>query len=678
MDLEPKGIKLRKRKAKISPRQKALAETNRKIINKAKKIRRAKRDKMQFSEESDDGERSRTPSGMELSGKVQGIRTFFSPVNKMSNGESSDLPRRECAVSHENHSSKESATTEAADCDGGGASNSTMFSDKNNNNNKLSAGNDDESEFLFTLAKHLKPIADERSKYEKHSQSQEDIGDNQTNNNLEPNHINRDEAKVQVRKSDSTAIKRMVSSTEENEEDNPKAIAIASVIQALGSFKKDITQEIKNESTKLREDIKIDLQKWKDQSVQDFRKDISDEIEENPKFKQMEAEVAYWKIKAETLTEVCDRMNTEMGDLSARLSSIEINGAKKKAIITGVKLRNTSDKVSCIQAIDSFLTKTLKTSVHIDDFFMIGEGDVRPIVLIFPSLEAKRVVMANKTNLKNVRVDGRKVFLNDYLPPAALEDRKRNQDIISALYNSNQSDKLSYIKGAIAIDGKVYKKPIVPPTPKELVDISPEEISRILKIKTNRGDEFIKQNSSFIGYCANVGNHEEIADLYKKLKLIKPSARHIVCAFVLDMEGISASDFHDDGEPGAGRAVLDMMERKQMTGKVVFIARKYGGIKMGSDRFVCYLKAAKSCLGLDPDEPENPAAEKTSTRYTSTRNKASRGGNTYGRGRGRKNYGAAEDKGSPQAINFTTDSVQQPLPYAPQRSYAQQAERSAL
>ena len=49
----------------------------------------------------------------------------------------------------------------------------------------------------------------------------------------------------------------------------------------------------------------------------------------------MEAEIAFWKIKAETLAEVCDRINTEVDDVSARLESLEFNGCKRKVILTG-------------------------------------------------------------------------------------------------------------------------------------------------------------------------------------------------------------------------------------------------------------------------------------------------------------------------------------------------------
>ena len=68
-------------------------------------------------------------------------------------------------------------------------------------------------------------------------------------------------------------------------------------------------------------------------------------------------------------------------------------------------------------------------------------------------------------------------------------------------------------------------------------------------------------------------------------------------------EEVNTKDFHDDGEPGAGRILLDLLEQQNMLNTVIFATREYGGIKMGADRFSCYVKSARTALGLDPEQP---------------------------------------------------------------------------
>ena len=56
------------------------------------------------------------------------------------------------------------------------------------------------------------------------------------------------------------------------------------------------------------------------------------------------------------------------------------------------------------------------------------------------------------------------------------------------------------------------------------------------------------------------------------------------------------NDYQDDGEPGAGRVLLDFLTNNLMEKRVVFVVRKYGGIRMGADRFTCYERAGQTAI----------------------------------------------------------------------------------
>ena len=624
--MNPAGTRQQKRKAKQSPGKKSAIVESRKLINKAKKIRKMKQHPKYLTDESDEGdERTRTPSGMELEGKVQGIRSFFSPVQQ--GCDQSHMNVSQGVINRENASVAEQQQLDHDQVRDRAKLNSLNMvneasADKNNNNNKQARASNaqcmkDEDQMLRIIADQMNSKGDGSSE-EEHSHGLED-----------------EEDKNEI--SDSTSIKRirMVSNRELNNEENPKTMAITAVVETLRLFKQDITTEIRAENSKLRAEIQEDLKTWKSESVRDAKQLIHQEIPKNEEFKTVQAELAFWKIKAETLAEICDRMNTEMTDLTTRIDNIELNSGRKKLIMTGIVLADEKDKEASIAALDDFLSKAMNISVHVDDYFIIGEdlGTGRSIVLIFSSLEDKRKVLSAKANLKDVRVNGNKVFINEYLPPVALEKRKRDQAITNSFRDIGEEGKLSYKRGVLSVAGKPYRKIVSPPTPRELVNLSPEQISKILGTTTNRGDEFIKQNSSFIGYSADVSSHHEIKEVYKKIKLIKPEARHVVCAYIIqhDQE-MYGKDYSDDGEPGAGRVLLNMMERNNITQKAIFIARKYGGERMGSSRFVCYVKAGKSCLGLDPDV-EDPAPKRTGP--AQGRSTGSRSNMWRGRGGGR-------------------------------------------
>ena len=657
-----KELNDKKRKAGPSPKSQ-VSEISTKLIKKAQKIRKTRqaKQKLVLSDESDIEDRGRTPSGTELTGKVQGIRSFFLPINKRDLDANQDS-QRSVKGSSDRESMSESCMSEQ---------NQTvkshiidMVGDQNNNNEDQGHITDSpeksigsEKAFLMSLAGQIKEISEES--FEKtflKGATNEDqrgeealIGSNQEEVMQSPN-----------------ASIRMVSNREENEEENPKVMGVSSVLEMLKSLKKDISKEIKSEiqceNSKLRTTLKQDMEAFQErcieQATKEMSKGLSKVIGADPKIRKMEQEVAFWKVKAETLTEVCDRMNTEIQDLTTRLDSVELNCSKKKLIMTGVQLPSTKlkDKQQNIIALEKFLEGALQIPVKIDDYFMVGDGELRPIVLIFPCLEMKRAVFQNKGYLKDIKVEGRKVYINEYLPPIALEKKKRDQDIVSKMKQNGQDEQLTYIHGQIAIQGKIYKKMVTPPGPKELINITAEEIEKILKISMCKGVDIVKLNSHFIGYSVEATTHHEINEAYKKIKMIRPNARHVVCAYIINYEDeANAQDYHDDGEPGAGRVVLDLLQQKGITNKAVFIARKFGGVKMGLDRFQCYVQAARACLGLEEWEDDTDRNNKYRSHNPGNRGRGAytsasrgRGGKMYPmRGRGGTRWGRGRDASSP-------------------------------
>ena len=130
--------------------------------------------------------------------------------------------------------------------------------------------------------------------------------------------------------------------------------------------------------------------------------------------------------------------------------------------------------------------------------------------------------------------------------------------------------------------------------------MSPEEIDVVLDMKIETGGKVMQDNSVFEGYAACVDSLKDIRRLYTKIRLLQPTARHVVCAYWINSEGkpFYNQDFCNDDEPAAGRSLLNMLLQNQMENRVVFVARKFGGVKMGANRFECYQQAAKLALGM--------------------------------------------------------------------------------
>ena len=404
-----------------------------------------------------------------------------------------------------------------------------------------------------------------------------------------------------------TSVKRRLEAVEDQDnqegaemetdpDQNPQALSIQTVMEMFKSLSKEV-HDLKHlaETSQIPQSIEQVKNKCEEAAVLAADNFVKHESTE---FKKCKLNTATNSLKIETMTRVLDRMEVSMSDLNQRMETLELNNAKKAVILTGYQTYGDKDEIS--NQLYTFLDEYLGIGdCTIDECYTIGIAEPKPIVIYFQNQQEKRKVMAAKSQLKGVNDAGNQIYINDYLPPATQEKRRREKDIknLNKFRGSNDKYDFSYSKGNLMVQSEIYKKKVLPPKPSDLIDIEPEEIGKILKLKIDRTADIAMEKSIFLGYSAVVENHVQIRQLYQKLKLVQPSARHIVCAYYLPGEPeYYNQDYCDDGECGAGRVILELLKRQNMTNRVVFVARKYGGSKLGPDRMNCYIESAVNVL----------------------------------------------------------------------------------
>ena len=181
---------------------------------------------------------------------------------------------------------------------------------------------------------------------------------------------------------------------------------------------------------------------------------------------------------------------------------------------------------------------------------------------------------------------GKKIFINDYTPAPVQERRRRERDVIASAEKTYGENSTSFTRAGLTVKGVPYRKLVTPPTPAEIINIDPSLLTKLFKQTTIRSSSVEKEGSIFTAYTAEVKNHQEICNLYIKLKIMVPDAKHIVCAYwVSHPEEFHALDYHDDGEATAGRLLMDFLKANELKNWVVFVAKKYGGSKIGAESF---------------------------------------------------------------------------------------------
>ena len=241
--------------------------------------------------------------------------------------------------------------------------------------------------------------------------------------------------------------------------------------------------------------------------------------------------------------------------------------------------------------------------IQIVDLFFLGGRRPKPIVVSFESKTQKDIIFQNKSAIKYlVNQDDKPIFINDYLPPSINANKRRHRDIISS---NNKKDKIERAKiqvgqGKLFVDDNEYIKKISTPNPTSILGLQSNQIDELMKTKVHRGKTVTIKDSTFIGYTSAVNTFKHIQQLYLKIKLLHADARHITCAYNLEgMDPTHEKDFCDDGEHGAGRALLSWMTRNSLMQRVFFVVR-YCQSKIGSDRFQGMIQAAESSLLCNP------------------------------------------------------------------------------
>lgn len=100
----------------------------------------------------------------------------------------------------------------------------------------------------------------------------------------------------------------------------------------------------------------------------------------------------------------------------------------------------------------------------------------------------------------------------------------------------------------------------------------------------------IEMKSRFVAILLPLENPDDFKEMLKNIQKEHPKAKHIVYAY----RSQDRSKSCDDGEPKgtAGRPILELLHKRELNNIVIFVARYFGGTKLGAGRLLrTYLQA---------------------------------------------------------------------------------------
>ena len=351
------------------------------------------------------------------------------------------------------------------------------------------------------------------------------------------------------------------------------------------SFQEDINKRLKDNTKQIEADVEKAMRMYED------------------RIKQMEDKLDEFKTREHLNSELIQYQQQVIEDLCKRLDDVDLNNVKKSAILSGLCF--SSEKNERNRQIEEFFTDAIEVHVEVEDSYFLSATNTKSTVIIFTSARDKDRVFQEKEALNQIEGEnGERIYINSYLPATLNERKRRQRDIVKQIKseNINRQTPVNFevLRTGLLIGSTEYRKKIEAPDPTSILDLTSEDLNNQLRKDVVKGLHMRVKDSIFIPYSADVKNYQMIKDVYMKVRLMHARAKHIVCAYFLPGEDTyNARDYEDNGDFGAGRAVLKFMVDNNIHHKAFFIVRLCGKIKLQKERISSYVKAAASVMQLN-------------------------------------------------------------------------------
>ncbi|MBQ4558015.1 MAG: YigZ family protein [Clostridia bacterium] len=116
-------------------------------------------------------------------------------------------------------------------------------------------------------------------------------------------------------------------------------------------------------------------------------------------------------------------------------------------------------------------------------------------------------------------------------------------------------------------------------------------------IVEDKSSEILIKKSKFLAFAIKINNEEYAERIIDEYNHKYSDATHVVYAYVLSKPAKERCS--DDGEPSgtAGKPILDIIKKQNLTNVLVIVVRYFGGIKLGAGGLVrAYAGSAKAVI----------------------------------------------------------------------------------
>ena len=302
--------------------------------------------------------------------------------------------------------------------------------------------------------------------------------------------------------------------------------------------------------------------------------------------------------KVNVMSNLMVRQEAEIVQLKERQHQKDTKHMKSEIRISGL----IDDGSSPTTQATNFLKNNLKIQrdIPIEKAYRKGKGAVPALIVQFKDRGDKEVVYKNVKQLKGQKnANDRPYGVSSNLPERELEQDIRKRMIVQKNKNlpKHLQHKVSLTKGLLKVDGEEYKNAVQNLTAGDLLSLSGEDMLNSAVLDVGVGPVLTKEESVFHGFATTVDSVADVNRKYLHFKLKYADSTHVMMAYRLPGSNVAYDEgYQDDGEWGGGRRLLKILNEEDQLSVALFVIRKYGGKRLGTDRFEMISETAKAAM----------------------------------------------------------------------------------
>ena len=289
------------------------------------------------------------------------------------------------------------------------------------------------------------------------------------------------------------------------------------------------------------------------------------------------------------------RTQLAVGKLEGRMNETTTRSMRDNIIVKNMDEEEQEDEDRIEDKVLNFFNTALKigetemSKIRIERAHRMGKkarDRTRNIVMKLNS-KGKSIVMRNLKNL-----DRRSsVKISEQFPPEVHAQRNK---LWPAFISAKQQGKTTrWIQDKLQIDGKQ----VSPPTDKNRnINVDTTEAAMSLHVKHTA--VVSRDNSHLQGHSVKIASIDDVAPAIKALcaDTRVAGANHLMYAYRVGSEQYSMHNWEDDGEWGSARWIMDSIEKKNVYGQLVCVARWCSGQHEGRARMDTIREIADQAL----------------------------------------------------------------------------------